>query len=118
MQHLDDAAEELEKKFEGREVPPILWFQSGYLVYGYNPQDLRNTAYYADTDEKVDFDNLRPCRKCNKDINFSAQDPCLKWMEGVSATCCGHGIMGETYIFYKDGTIYRGEEADEQLERI
>lgn len=72
-------------------------YQSGYKIYYTKKHGWR----YCDTKEPVNKDALRPCKKCGKKIIAGLPDPCLGYLEGVKAACCGHGIESQSYIMYE-----------------
>ena len=42
-------------------------------------------------------DTERPCGACGVPAGADDPDPCLGWIEGVTAACCGHGVA-EGYV--------------------
>ena len=61
---------------------------------------------YADTGEKLDRDNVRPCKQCGKHPVNDGHDACLGALPGVSFACCGHGTA-DGYIEFTNGTVLR-----------
>ena len=59
---------------------------------------------YEDTKETIK-DHLRPCKKCGKEYEFNAPDPCLGTLPGVAFACCGHGVQSEAYIQFKNSSV-------------
>ena len=44
----------------------------------------------------------RPCVKCHRSAGPDEPDPCLGWLPGVRAACCGHGV-GAGYVMSENG---------------
>jgi len=64
---------------------------------------------YEDTGEersskKVDW----PCPKCGLLPTVDGEDPCIAKLPGVTAACCGHGVM-KGYVAFDSGIVIRGE---------
>jgi hypothetical protein len=55
-----------------------------------------------DTDQGIE----RPCIACHQLAEPHGPDPCLGWLPGVKAACCGHGVE-EPYVLLDDGSVYR-----------
>lgn len=55
--------------------------------------------------------NERSCGHCGKCNTKEGHDGCLGTLPNVMNACCGHGVVGDSYIQYEDGTIIEGEEA-------
>jgi hypothetical protein len=68
-------------------------------VYGYNARDgagivqcLRCSLVYEPTDWRP-----RECGYCGLAYGESLHDPCIGYIPGVFAACCGHGIPEKRY---------------------
>jgi hypothetical protein len=55
------------------------------------------------TDNGHLFDDRRPCIKCGRMPTPDGYDPCLGYIEGATAACCGHGVE-EPYTIYSVGS--------------
>lgn len=62
---------------------------------------------YCDTNEKYDYNNRRPCLKCNLKPTKDHHDPCIANLEGVKNACCGHGVV-HGYVQFENGIVIRG----------
>ncbi len=60
---------------------------------GYETRKLNGVWVYKDNNEPVDFDDRRPCPKCNLP-SVNGHDACILNLKGVRFACCGHGIEG------------------------
>ena len=50
---------------------------------------------------------MRTCKVCGESLTKGQPDPCIGYIKGVSAACCGHGDDDEAYVsFYlPDGSF-------------
>ncbi len=42
----------------------------------------------------------RTCDKCGETVVEGQPDPCIGYIEGVSAACCGHGKDEDAYVAF------------------
>lgn len=53
-------------------------------------------------DDGERFTDDRPCIRCHLIKEPDDPDPCVGYLPGATAVCCGHGIEGEAYIVWKE----------------
>ena len=51
---------------------------------------------FTDTGELLT--DTRPCAECGVIPEPNGPDPCIGWLPGVRAACCGHGGRSEAYV--------------------
>lgn len=71
---------------------------------------------YSDNDLKVSKDPNRKCGYCGKSNTKEGHDGCLGILESVMNACCGHGIVNNAYVQFRDGFIMNGINADKIIE--
>lgn len=71
----------------------------GHLVF-FDPT--RKAWFYADDQSPATC--ARPCPKCGQMPTPEGFDPCLGFIPGASAACCGHGV--ETGYLLQNGQRY------------
>jgi hypothetical protein len=60
---------------------------------------------YKDSGEPtVDTHKERPCGSCGEHATAEGHDHCLGTLPGVMNACCGHGVMGDAYVQFWDGS--------------
>ena len=59
------------------------------------------------------------CRTCGETKNsFRGPDPCMGYLPGVKAACCGHSQWYCAYVMMRDGSVVRGRAAIELIEKL
>lgn len=54
----------------------------------------------------------RPCSACGRcALSVKAPDPCIGYLPGVLAACCGHGLVHSAYVHRSAGGVLTGEHA-------
>ena len=43
---------------------------------------------------------MRRCNRCDAELVDGKPDPCIVYIVGVSAACCGHGDDEKAYVSY------------------
>jgi len=66
---------------------------------------------YTDTGEPVEDNPDRDCGHCGLPDTPEGHDGCLGTLPGVMNACCGHGVTGDAYVQFPDGTRIAGAEA-------
>jgi len=66
---------------------------------------------FCDGDELVKNAVARACGYCGKFNTAKGHDGCLEELPGVMNACCGHGVIKEAYIQYKNGNRISGAQA-------
>lgn len=51
----------------------------------------------------------RPCAACGDAPTPEGYDPCIGFVPGAKAACCGHGVL-EPYVMWENGDTQRGLE--------
>lgn len=79
---------------------------------GYKIEKTRFGHVFADTGEPVSLTwKSRPCGHCGKHNTREDHDGCLGTVPGAVNACCGHGVPGEAYVQFDDGSELRGHAA-------
>jgi len=68
-----------------------------------------NQWIYEDIKDSM-FNNVKPCKQCNKKPAIEGYDNCLGKLPLVTNACCGHGLNKNAYVQF--GKIFiRGKQA-------
>jgi hypothetical protein len=71
---------------------PVISLRHGHLMHVTS-----TSTSYADTGERYDWANPRPCKGCDKKVEPGRQDPCIAGLPGTCSACCGHGVDRDPY---------------------
>lgn len=67
--------------------------------------------YFEETGETLDRDREEHenmiCKRCKRRPTSEGHDGCIGKLPGVRHACCGHGVVKEAYIEWKDGVVSR-----------
>ncbi len=74
--------------------------------------------FYCSDNVKIRVDPNRACAHCGKENTPEGHDSCLGTLKGVINACCGHGNEKDAYVQFLSGSIVRGEEAIEIMNRL
>lgn len=73
----------------------------GHRLYGNN-----GIWFFESTGEIYDPENEPNCIACGLACDDKSPDPCIGFLPGVLACCCGHGDPTEEYVLCADGTRF------------
>ena len=87
------------------------------LYRGYKIEEIEGEWRFVDTGEPTVGSN-RPCGHCKKDATAEGHDGCIGTLPGVRNACCGHGVLGDTYVQMLDGTHLQGWDAVAAIRKL
>ena len=69
------------------------------------------TWLYVDTGRPVADDPNRACGHCGGRNTLEGHDHCLGTLPRVINACCGHGVDGDAYVVFENGSRMAGPAA-------
>lgn len=83
---------------------------------GHNIYRENGKWFYSDTGEAT-IGNIRPCGFCGRKNTFEGHDGCIGTLKNVINACCGHGVIEQAYIQFRNGNELRGSNAIKYLKK-
>ena len=83
---------------------------------GHEITSINDIWIYSDTNQKVSMNKNRSCGHCGKPNTREDHDGCVGMLEGIMNACCGHGIINNAYVQFRDGSVVNGINAKKIIE--
>ncbi len=80
------------------------------LWHGHKIERINDRWQFADSG-KPTVGSQRPCGRCSEHLTAEGHDACLGMLPGVENACCGHGVIGDAYVWMSDGRRLQGRDA-------